>query len=157
MEQCEGNRTSFFAYSKNEDPWLLTECKMAIFWLSFIFCFFLFFLDKHASIFAKKGNEHTWFWRKKTGGGADLPCCVCELCFAARFLLLFCFCILVRPSFAFQSPVFPIVLSPLLLFYSLRSPSLGFLSSLTLPSLFFLPLCSVPPLAFIAKGCRHFL
>jgi len=140
MEQCEGNHTSFFAYSKNEDPWLLTECKMAIFWLSFIFCFFLFFLDKHASIFAKKGNEHTWFWRKKTGGGADLPCCVCELCFAARFLLLFCFCILVRPSFAFQSPVFPIVLSPLLLFYSLRSPSLGFLSSLTLyPLSFFSP------------------
>ena len=31
------------------------------------------------NFFAKKRNEHTWFWKKETGGGADLPCCLWAL------------------------------------------------------------------------------
>jgi hypothetical protein len=44
---------------------------------SLVYCFPFVYLDKHASIFTKKGNEHTW--RKETDGGADLPCCLWAL------------------------------------------------------------------------------
>jgi len=61
-----------------------------------------------------------------------------ELCFATRFLPALLF---LSPHAAFlciSISCIPTVLSPLLLLCSLHSPSLGFLSSLTLSSLCFL-------------------
>jgi hypothetical protein len=116
--------------------------------------------NKHPwlSIFVKtkKENEHTWFCRKETGGGADLPCCLCALLHRSVSLcssvsvsscdLPLCFNLLYFPlCYLLYSSSIPYVLPLSVFFPFLHCP-------LSLSS----PLCSVPPLAFIARGHRPF-
>ena len=122
---------------------------MAFFRLLFLFVF----LDKHASIVVKKGNEHTCFWRKEIDGGVNLPCCLCVLASPFGFSKCRSFALL----FLYHRAAFLCV--------SLSWIShciLSFLSSslpYTLPlSVFLSPsFGSVLPLAFIARGRRRFL
>jgi len=75
---------------------------------------------------------------------------VCELCSVARFLLALLFLSLRATFLCISISYIPTVLSPLLLLCSLRSPSLGFLSSLTLSSLCFLLIVSLSSLFFFS-------
>ena len=85
-------------------------------------------------------EERKWAYLEK---GNRWSTAVCELCFAARFLLALLFPSPRAVFLCVSLSCIPTVLSPLLLLCSLRSPSLGFLSSLTLSSLcFLLTVCS---------------